>query len=402
MKKVAIKIVLDIVMTVLFIALMNTAITGLNLHEIIGLGLCGGFLAHKLLNLDWIKRMIRKLRDKSAGNKLKVMLFVDALLLAGMTLIVVSGIFISEVVFIQFNLLSTLPWKEIHLISSYGTLILIAVHLGLHWKMIMKAFGRMFHIQKESQPRKILLRIAALAIVALGIKATVDTSFFGSFAVAQSQSGTILQSGEPVVSIGTGSGSDDDTSSSDSLGLSTISAVETADTPTLNEFLSNMVCTACGHRCSLLSPRCGKGQQQAQQAEQEYAAAYSTAEEESGEDENSSAADSSSGESTTDSSSAAREENTQESASPSAASSTDEQAGSTEESVIEESITPDVSNGTGGAQGGNFSIYLEYLAILGMLTTASHYLTVLGERNNSNTNNPKTMPENKQKERDSF
>lgn len=47
--------------------------------------------------------------------------------------------------------------------------------------------------------------------------------------------------------------------------------------PSLEEFLSKLNCTACGKHCSLLSPRCGRGQMQAQQAEEEYNQTYYSA-----------------------------------------------------------------------------------------------------------------------------
>ena len=377
MKKTAIKIILDIIMTILFIALMDTAITGLNLHESIGLGICGAFLVHKLLNLDWIKRIMNKLHSKKAGNKMKIMLAVDMLLLAGITLIVVSGIFISEVVFVQFDLQSALPWKDIHIVSSYGTMILIAVHLGLHWKMIMKAFGRMFQIQKESRPGKIMLRIAALAIMVLGVKASVDTNFFEKFAFAQKSGGTIQQGREPLVSSGSDTGSDHDTKSPDGLGISNLSALETVNTPTLNDFLSNLICSGCHERCSLLNPRCAKGEQQAQQARQEYEASYSSSDEESDTTEDRSALE--------EDNATVPENSDAEESVPNDNSADDEENGGTNESAEPgKDFGMESNNRPDGEDGGNYKTYLEYLAILGMLTTATHYLTILGERKTSN------------------
>lgn len=45
--------------------------------------------------------------------------------------------------------------------------------------------------------------------------------------------------------------------------------------PSLSEFLSQFRCGGCGKNCSLLNPRCGVGNQKAQQAEAEYYATYS-------------------------------------------------------------------------------------------------------------------------------
>lgn len=47
------------------------------------------------------------------------------------------------------------------------------------------------------------------------------------------------------------------------------------DVPSLSEFMSQLRCGGCGKNCSLLNPRCGVGNQKAQQAEAEYYATYS-------------------------------------------------------------------------------------------------------------------------------
>lgn len=47
------------------------------------------------------------------------------------------------------------------------------------------------------------------------------------------------------------------------------------DVPSLSEYLSQFRCGGCGKNCSLLNPRCGVGNQKAQQTEAEYYAIYS-------------------------------------------------------------------------------------------------------------------------------
>lgn len=46
------------------------------------------------------------------------------------------------------------------------------------------------------------------------------------------------------------------------------------DVPSLNEFLSAMICGGCRHNCSLVSPRCMKGRSKAQSATVEYYEIY--------------------------------------------------------------------------------------------------------------------------------
>lgn len=55
---------------------------------------------------------------------------------------------------------------------------------------------------------------------------------------------------------------------------SSIELPETTPPPTLEEYLSVLTCTCCGRGCSLLTPRCRKGQAQAAQAEEKYYQIY--------------------------------------------------------------------------------------------------------------------------------
>ena len=47
-----------------------------------------------------------------------------------------------------------------------------------------------------------------------------------------------------------------------------------AEVPSLSDYLGKLFCTGCGKHCSLLSPGCGHGRQQAQQAETQYVQEY--------------------------------------------------------------------------------------------------------------------------------
>lgn len=64
---------------------------------------------------------------------------LDFLLLAGMILMILSGVAISRT--IDFSWLgldgSRLFWRMMHTSSSYITLVLFGIHLGLHWNWVL-------------------------------------------------------------------------------------------------------------------------------------------------------------------------------------------------------------------------------------------------------------------------
>ena len=49
---------------------------------------------------------------------------------------------------------------------------------------------------------------------------------------------------------------------------------EPEETVSLDDYLGSLFCSGCGKHCSLLSPRCGRGQDQASQATAEYYETY--------------------------------------------------------------------------------------------------------------------------------
>ena len=49
---------------------------------------------------------------------------------------------------------------------------------------------------------------------------------------------------------------------------------EPEETVSLDDYLGSLFCSGCGKHCSLLSPRCGRGQDQASQAAAEYYETY--------------------------------------------------------------------------------------------------------------------------------
>jgi hypothetical protein len=66
---------------------------------------------------------------------------LDILLFAGFFSIVVSGIAIAKTIdFTWLPLGNTIPWRSLHISASLFTLIIAAVHVGLHWKWVSLQF----------------------------------------------------------------------------------------------------------------------------------------------------------------------------------------------------------------------------------------------------------------------
>jgi len=273
MKK-GLKILLDIIMTTIMLLLMNTANTGITIHELLGVGIFCLFVLHQILNWNWVSSISKELfsfpKVKRIKTKTRILYILDATILICATTATITGIAISRSVFTflsAFNNNLDL-WTSIHFSSSYVSLILISIHLGFHWKGLMVTFKKMFVMKEENKARMVIVRLFAAAFVLIGIKfsiskqigATIVTPFLPS--KYTSSESTILAAAAATT-----------------VETPTYATTQTtpSDAVTLEEFLGKMVCTLCHKRCSLLSPQCSKGRQKAQAATAQYEASVQSA-----------------------------------------------------------------------------------------------------------------------------
>ena len=133
------KIAVDLLMTILLVALMGYPVTGQLAHEWVGAGMLLLFLAHHILNRHWFKTL-----SKGKYNGLRVLqTAVDVLLLADMLALMFSGIRLSRYVFTFLpGLGSAATARRLHMLASYWGLVLMGLHLGLHWGVMAALLRR--------------------------------------------------------------------------------------------------------------------------------------------------------------------------------------------------------------------------------------------------------------------
>lgn len=114
-------------------------LTGLVLHQ--WLGVAVGLLAayHFLSHWDWVKSVARRFLGQTPGQARRYFL-VDAGLMLGFALILVTGLVISS--WLALPLENYAAWKNIHVVASIVTLLIVVVKIGLHWRWIVKTAQR--------------------------------------------------------------------------------------------------------------------------------------------------------------------------------------------------------------------------------------------------------------------
>lgn len=132
--KAILKLLVDMLMTLALLLLMGFQFWGDEAHEWIGIAVFVLFIAHHILNRNWHKNLFR-----GKYNALRMVgCVVDVLLLVAMVLLAYSGMVMSRYVldFVEIKGAMALA-RRLHILASYWGFILMSVHLGLHWSMII-------------------------------------------------------------------------------------------------------------------------------------------------------------------------------------------------------------------------------------------------------------------------
>lgn len=162
--KTAIKAGLDLIMTLVFALLFNKMVLGLTFHEAAGLAIGFAILIHLVLNYKWIVQITKRFFSKELPLRIRLGYVLNILLFLSFIAIIVSGIFISKVFLVSVRGFGTLNYKIIHTGASKLALVLIGVHIGLHWSFIkhilMKVFGKV-----NVKVRKVLALVAVLTLI---------------------------------------------------------------------------------------------------------------------------------------------------------------------------------------------------------------------------------------------
>ena len=132
------RIILDIVMTCLFIILMGYYVTDNEVHEILGTITFVLFIIHHILNIKWYKSIFKGKHSfqRTFHIILNLLLFIVML---GM---MVSGIMISANVFSFLDIPTTMFGRRLHMLSTSWGFVLMAIHVGLHITSFMNKLNK--------------------------------------------------------------------------------------------------------------------------------------------------------------------------------------------------------------------------------------------------------------------
>ncbi len=142
-------LLVDLLIVAGFLFASQPHLTGMTIHEWLSLGLGIGFLTHILLHWRWVYETTRRLFSKLVGQS-RINYILNLALLVAFTLIIFSGLMISEEVLPFIGLQGTHGgiWEWLHKTAADLVIWLVGLHIALHWKWIVNAakkylFGRL-------------------------------------------------------------------------------------------------------------------------------------------------------------------------------------------------------------------------------------------------------------------
>ena len=166
-RKMLIKLSIDFFMAVLMLAAMAYHLTGNTIHELLGVSLLALFIVHNILNRRWYQTVLK--RKHNARRILNTA--VNLLLVVMMLILMVSSVLISRTLFAFIPVDGGLIARQIHILATYWGFILISIHIGMHWRMIIGMVRKISGISSLNRGRTFAVRVMAVLIAVYGVYA---------------------------------------------------------------------------------------------------------------------------------------------------------------------------------------------------------------------------------------
>ena len=133
---------------------------------------------------------------------------------------------------------------------------------------MLTAFRKMFSLRTENHARKLVLRLIVVLLLVMGIK----NSFSNEIGQKILAPVTGIKSGYTISTENKTQTTElyDTTKLSSNITIVPTTTGSLDDSTSLEDYLGNLICTACHRGCSLLNPRCSRGVSQADQAQAQY------------------------------------------------------------------------------------------------------------------------------------
>lgn len=147
-------LVVDLIVLVVYLVVANPALTGIGVHEWLGIAAFVAFVAHAAQHGDWVAETARTAFARpSLGRTGHFVL--DALIVVAFMTCTVSGVLVSGAVLPALGLYADgfFFWDPLHAASAKVLLALLVVHVVVHWRWIAGLFRGSRDKRGQETPR---------------------------------------------------------------------------------------------------------------------------------------------------------------------------------------------------------------------------------------------------------
>ena len=165
--KRVVKIIIDMAMYLIFVALMQEHLWSDGLHEWPGVILFVLFIVHNILNFRWYQSLFK---GKYTAPRV-VSAVINISLFAAMLCCMISSVLVSGKVFAFLNLGGAKFGRTLHLVATAWLFVLMNLHLGLH-------FAPLTNKLKQRRPLLWAVQIIAVMLALYGVYVFIGRALY--------------------------------------------------------------------------------------------------------------------------------------------------------------------------------------------------------------------------------
>ncbi len=158
---------IDAILFVLFVAELSFHFLPKILHEVLGVAMAAAILIHIFINRRRFVFQIKKITPRKFFSAT-----INFALTICAAIIIATGVCMSNYLFsdlVSFELRRNMTIHQLHVSTPYIMLILIGIHIGLHWRELWQRFLKLVGAEEFYLRRKNFFRATAVILSAVGV-----------------------------------------------------------------------------------------------------------------------------------------------------------------------------------------------------------------------------------------
>jgi hypothetical protein len=134
-------------------------------HELFGAAMFALLGWHLVINRSWFTNLLKGRHD----TRRIVTIGLHILLIINMIVLLVTSIVISKTLFAALPIPDSVYMREIHWFSAYWVMMIVGIHLGIHWGRVMALCRSLSGSTDAGTAAMLALRFAAIVLFGLGV-----------------------------------------------------------------------------------------------------------------------------------------------------------------------------------------------------------------------------------------